>query len=93
MAPSATETVTKLNTDFSKVKLYPGGVEGIYKEISPVVYHKDLEELGTDEHKAAKVSFFFFYFENPWQNDLQFIVPQLPPYMEQGSDLPSPGGL
>lgn len=54
MAPSATETVSKLTTDVFKLKLYPGGIEGVYKEISPVTYRKDLEEEGTDEHRAAK---------------------------------------
>ena len=48
--------MNKITTDVAKLKLYPGGVEGVYKEISPVTYRKDLEEQGTDEHKAAKVS-------------------------------------
>lgn len=64
MAPSATETVSKLTTDISKLKLYPGGIEGVYKEISPVTYRKDLEEEGTDEHKAAKVSLYPISFDS-----------------------------
>ena len=59
MAPSAVETVaglTGLSTDISKLKLYPGGVEGIYKEPSPVSYEKDREEKGGDGFEGAKVS-------------------------------------
>lgn len=56
MAPSATETVTSLAVDASKLKLYAGGVESAYKELTPVAYSKDLEEVGSDEYAAAKVS-------------------------------------
>ncbi|CAG9992751.1 unnamed protein product [Clonostachys byssicola] len=54
MAPSATETVNQLAADASKLKLYAGGVEHAYKELSPVAFSKDVEEKGSDEHKAAK---------------------------------------
>lgn len=58
MAPSATSpTITKLAAEASKVKLYPGHVEGVYKELSPTTYERDLEEKGTDEHSAAKVHY------------------------------------
>ncbi|RTE79843.1 hypothetical protein BHE90_005685 [Fusarium euwallaceae] len=54
MAPSATTTTANLVTDTSKLKLYPGHVEGVYKELSPVVYKKDDELKGTDDFAAAK---------------------------------------
>lgn len=57
MAPSATTATASLVTDASKLKLYPGHVEGVYKELSPVVYKKEDELKGTDEYAAAKVSF------------------------------------
>lgn len=56
MAPSATETVNQLAADASKLKLYAGGVEHAYKELSPVAFSKDVEEKGSEEHKAAKVN-------------------------------------
>ena len=57
MAPSATETVKQLATDTAdKLKLYPGGAAGVYKELAPVAYSKQNEEQGTDDYKAAKAS-------------------------------------
>lgn len=57
MAPSATETVTtNLVNEAAKLKLYPGAVEGAYKELSSVSYQKEQEEHGSEDFKAAKVS-------------------------------------
>ncbi|KAK2682314.1 TauD/TfdA-like domain [Fusarium oxysporum f. sp. vasinfectum] len=53
MAPSAVETQAP-TADAQKVKLYPGHVEGVYKELSPVAYRREAEEKGIDGHAAAK---------------------------------------
>lgn len=55
MAPSAVETVTALANDAKKVTLYPGHVEGAYKELAPNSYRREDEEKGVDGHAAAKV--------------------------------------
>lgn len=57
MAPSAVETQAP-TVDAQKVKLYPGHVEGVYKELSPVAYRREAEEKGIDGHAAAKVYHF-----------------------------------
>lgn len=55
MAPSAVETVEGLAKDTKKLTLYPGHVEGAYKELAPHSYRREDEEKGVDGHAAAKV--------------------------------------
>ncbi|KAH7153323.1 hypothetical protein EDB81DRAFT_649273 [Dactylonectria macrodidyma] len=82
MAPSATETVANLAADTSKLKLYPGGVESAYKELSPVAYSKDLEETGSDEYAAAK----YPHYLPTWNKDQTY--PPLQPFehRDRGQD-------
>ena len=60
MAPSAVETVANIVTDPNKLKLYPGGVEGVYKESSPVIYRREDEEKGIEGFSGAKVCLIYF---------------------------------
>lgn len=95
MAPSATETVTtQLVNEAAKLKLYPGGVEGAYKELATVSYQKDQELHGSEDFKAAKVSRLLSTSrDSAHPTYTPHLVSQLSPNLEQGSDLPSPGAL
>lgn len=91
MAPSVTgTTVASLAQDTGNLKLYSGGVEGAYKELAPVTFSKEAEELGSEEYAAAKVSRLSSRLS---ALSLTLSVPSLSPYLEQGPGLPSPRAL
>lgn len=86
MAPSAVETATQLASETQKVKLYPGHVDGAYKELSPVTYQRDAEEKGIDGHAAAKVSHLNSLTQHPLTG---YSVSQLSSNLEQRPSLSS----
>ncbi|KAH6896574.1 hypothetical protein B0T10DRAFT_602023 [Thelonectria olida] len=75
MAPSATETaVANLAKDTGNLKLYSGGVDGAYKELAPVAFSKEAEELGSEEYAAAK----YPHYLPTWNKDQTY--PPLQPF-------------
>lgn len=90
MAPSAVETTTQLASELQKVKLYPGHVDGAYKELSPITYQREAEEKGVDGHAAAKVSDLNSITHHPL-TDLS--VSQLSSYLECRPSLSPPRTL
>ena len=90
MAPSAVETTTQSASETQKVKLYPGHVDGAYKELSPVTYQRDAEEKGIDGHAAAKVSHLNPITHHPL---IDLSVSQLSSNLESRPSLSSPRTL